>query len=203
MQESDLEQGTDEWLYEHAIRCTASRFKDVMKGARGKYLASRSKYAREIAGVRLTGVVKQLNGIRAIEHGKQYEDEARSTYEFITGRTVEQAGLIVMPENDYIGCSPDGLISDDGGIEIKCFDTERHIEIIQNGMPKEIMAQVQGCMWVTVREWWDFVSYDPRMPGSKGIYIQHIPRDEEYIISMANDVLSFVDEVKQIMELFL
>lgn len=198
-----LSQSSDEWLYEHSIRCTASRFKDVMKGAKGKFLAARQKYAIEIAAVRLTGVIKQLNGIAAIEHGIEYENEARNTYEFISGNTVEQSGLITLPENDMVGCSPDGLIDDDGGVEIKCFDTKRHIEIVFNGLPKEVIPQVQGCMWVTGRKWWDFVSYDPRIQGSKNIYIQRIERNDKYIKSLSEDVLSFVDEVKKITEHFL
>ena len=99
------------------------------------------------------------------------------------------------------GASPDGYVSDDGGLEIKCpYQTAIHIETLQKGMPKEHTPQVQGCMWISGRQWWDFVSYDPRLPEALQLYVQRIERDQAFIDKLEEEVRRFLVEVDQTVE---
>lgn len=189
----DIEQGSEEW---HALRLgwiTASKFKDVIAGGQGK---TRKSYMYQLAAEALTG--ERLEGFTsaAIEWGNQTEPQARSMYEFNSGNQVEEVTFIRWNETNKIGISPDGLVGDDGGIEIKCPNTTTQIETFLSGkMPTGHKPQVQGSLWVTGREWWDFVSFDPRIDGEASYFCQRIYRDEEYIKALEEKCLAFEAEL--------
>ena len=196
----DVEQGSDAWLQARLGVCTASRFSDILPGSRGKYRLSRENYLYELAAERLTGISKTFRETVEVAHGNEFESEARDAYEFITGNEVTETGITILDDNLFIGASPDGLVNDIGGIEIKCFDTRRHLKIVVSGMPAELMPQVQGNIWVNNCQWFDFVSYDPRIKSKNNIYIQRIECDNEYIAMLKKECFSFVDEVKKIIK---
>lgn len=191
-------QNTPEWHAKRAGKVTASRFHDVtaklVKGT-GE-AATRIKYRWEIVAERLTGAPVPQYSNRAMERGHELEPDARAAYEAQTGNLVEQVDFIDHPDLALTGCSPDGLVDADGGLEIKCPDNPViHVQTISGGMPSEHRAQVQGAMWVTGRAWWDFVSFDPRMPENLRLYVQRVPRDDAYISELAEEVARFQVEV--------
>jgi hypothetical protein len=109
----------------------------------------------------------------------------------MTDCTVIEVGLC---KHDTLECgaSPDGLISNDGGLEIKVFKRANHVDVLRSQeMPTLHIPQVQGCMWITDREWWDFVSYHETMP----IFVTRIRRDDEYIKKLAAEVEKACEEI--------
>lgn len=190
------DQRSDDW---HAARCgkaTASRFEDLVATLKSGGPAQASKdYMTELVVERLTGVPYPDYVNAAMRWGNEYEDAARAAYERRTGVQVEETGFIAH-DTLLAGCSPDGLVDWDGLIEIKCpFNSAVHIETLLLGMPKEHMPQIQGQMWITGRQWCDFVSYDPRMPEPLQLYVQRIPRDPAFIADLERKVTSFLAEV--------
>jgi hypothetical protein len=127
--------------------------------------------------------------------GTEQEPEARAAYERATGRIVEETGFFAH-DSLPAGCSPDGLVDWDGLIEIKCpYNSAVHIETLLNGMPTHHTAQVQGQMWITGRDWCDFVSFDPRMPEALQLHVQRITRDPGFIADLEAKVTSFLQQV--------
>jgi putative phage-type endonuclease len=194
---ADLEQRTADWFRARAGKATASRFKDVIaKRKDGKgYLSVRDDYAADLVVERLTGEPAQRLDTAAMSWGREQEDEARRAYQSLRGVIVEDVGF-VQHDTLQAGCSPDGLVDWDGLIEIKCpYNSAVHIETLLGGMPAEHMPQVQGQMWITGRQWCDFVSYDPRMPEPLQLYVQRIPADPKAIADLAFGISAFLKEV--------
>jgi putative phage-type endonuclease len=192
----ELVQGSDEWRAARAGKVTASRFCDVMAKIKVGEAKVRIDYRWELLAERLTGCPHEGYSNKAMEWGTNHEAEARDAYEAETGAWVDRAGFVTHPDHPMIGCSPDGLIGADGGQEIKCpFSSVVHVQTIKGGMPSEHRAQVQGTMWIMGRAWWDFVSFDPRMPEHLRLYVERIKRDEEYIAQLAAEVVKFEAEV--------
>lgn len=191
-----MEQRSEEWFQARLGKATASRFKDVLATIKSGESASRRNYRAELVVERLTGQRNEVYQNAAMAWGTETELLAKVAYEVEAGVLVEEQGFIVHPEL-MAGASPDGFVGEDGGIEIKCpFQTAVHIETLQKGMPKEHMAQVQGCMWLSGRKWWDFVSYDPRLPDDLQLYVERIHRDEKYISNLEESVTAFLQEVE-------
>lgn len=189
---SDELQRTEEW---HQARCgkfTGSRFVDVMARNKktGEPLKAYHDLIMDIVVERMTQ--KPIEGPTgyALQWGTDVEPFAREAYELETGLSVVESGFIVHPLHDFAGCSPDGLVGDDGGLEMKCPKSSAiHLERFIEGVPAEYVPQIQGCMWVTGRRWWDFVSFDPRMPESHQLFVRRVERDESYINKLAIAVL--------------
>lgn len=190
-------QGSEAWRLDRNGRATASRFKDVqakLKSGKGE-AATRSSYRMELVVERLTGTPQEGYTNKAMEWGTQNEDAAREAAMDKTGLWIVQTGFIPHAEL-MAGASPDGLIEQDGGCEIKCpFNSVVHVETLRNGMPPEHVAQVQGNMWITGRQYWLFVSYDPRMPEHLRLHCERIERDEKYIAELEAEVRAFLGEV--------
>ena len=122
-------------------------------------------------------------------------------YEAATGAMVEEVGFIKHPTLPMVGGSPDGLIGEDGGWESKSpYNTANHIYTILEGMPAEHEAQIQGLMWITGRKWWDFQSFDPRLPAPMNRYVQRIDRNDIFIKQLENEVIAFNAEVAVLVE---
>ena len=189
----NIEQGSPEWLQ---LRCgvvTASNFTAVLsKGT------TRKTYLMKLVAERLTGEVPESFSNKATQWGTDHEPMARANYELETGACVN--GIAFIAVDDWVGVSPDGLIGDDGLIEIKCPNTTTHIEtFLSNKMPTKHKPQVQGQLWASGRQWCDFVSYDPRLPG-KELFITRVVRDDDYIAEIEAAINKFVDEMKTIIE---
>lgn len=193
-----MEQGSNEWLIARAGHCTASRFADVLANVKsGGEAATRRNYRMQLVTERLTGIPVETYKNAAMEHGTLNEPLAREEYEARTGELVCQVGFIHHPAVPWCGASPDGLVSDDGAIEIKApYVSMVHVEILRGGVPSEHIAQIQGVLWVTGRQWCDFVSFDPRMPEKLRLHVQRVPRDEAYIGKLAEQVSNFLAEVE-------
>ena len=194
--DADLEQGSGAWLFARTGYVTASRFKDVLDFTKaGKAGAKRTAYLWEIVIERLTGQPSEHYTNAAMEWGSSQETHSRMAYEAATGNMVEQVGFIKHPTLPLCGGSPDGIIGDDGGFESKSpFNSAIHLTTVLDGMPEDHMPQVQGLLWITGRKWWDFTSYDPRLPVPLNQHIQRIERDDEYIAKLEAEVIKFSAE---------
>lgn len=191
-------QGTPEWHAKRLGKVTASRFKDLQTNPRsGKGLSQTARsYMLDLIAEKLTLEPQGFTGNKATEWGDEHEDDAVACYEAATGDVVDRVGFCERPDLPDVGCSPDGLIGEEGGCEIKCpFTTRVHLEYWLGGVcPQEHIAQVQGGMWVTGRSWWDFCSYDPRIQDAKlALFKIRVYRDEKYIDNLAFMVANFLD----------
>jgi hypothetical protein len=131
-----------------------------------------------------------------VEQGNILEGEARPCCEFEIGEEVKIVGLVTDESEGHpatIGCSPDGLIGSDGGVEIKCPGAEKHVAYLRGGtVPKQYLAQIHFSMYVTGRKWWTFMSYRRKFPP----FITKVERDER-IISIINEaVIGFLERLK-------
>jgi putative phage-type endonuclease len=201
---SDL-QRTEQW---HADRCghaTASSFCEILAVSKttGKPLKAREDYLMRLVTERLTG--QQDNNVDsfAMKWGRDVEPFARAAFEAETGLIVAESPFVRHPTIEWVGCSPDGLVGIDAGYESKCpKNSTVHLETIKNGMPAEHKAQVQGCMWVTGRKNWWFVSFDPRMPEHLRLYYELIQRDDKYIAELEAKVVGFLQQVDEQINFF-
>jgi len=191
-----MEQGSAEWLAARAGHVTASKLKDVMAKGKSGEAKTRRDYRIQLVTERLTGLPVESYKNAAMEHGTLTEPLARMAYESYTGRMVFEHGFIKHPMVEWLGASPDGFVDDKGGVEIKCpYNSAVHVETITSGVPSEHIAQIQGCMWVSGREWWDFISFDPRMPANLRLYVERVERDNAYIQTLSEETHKFLKEV--------
>lgn len=195
MQIINCEQGSAEWYAARMGIVTASEFKTIIgvkKDAREK--ATRDAYMRKLVGEILTGEPMENYQNGHMERGKLMEDEARDLYALMAGVDPQRVGFI---KNRDAGCSPDSLIGDKGGLEIKSALPHIQIErLLKDELPSEHRAQVQGNIWLTEREWWDFASYCPRLP----LFVKRVPRDDGYIATLAGAVMAFNEELAAMVE---
>ncbi len=191
--EAPAEQGSAQWLYERCGNCTASRFADAIGRIKsGAYSAARETYIWEIVIERITGQPSDHWTSTAMLWGSSNEAMARMEYEARTGAFVEAVGFVKHSTLPNVGGSPDGIMGDAGLLEIKCpYNSANHLKAIMGGMPIEHAAQVQGNLWITGRQWADFVSYDPRLPAPYDIYIERIERDADFIAKMEAEIILF------------
>jgi putative phage-type endonuclease len=168
----------------------------VLAKTRNGYASTRQNYKAQLVIERLTNQQQDSYTSPAMQWGTEWEDAAKLAYMLKTGNTVTDTGFLEHPAMPA-GASPDGLVGDDGLIEIKCPLSANHIETLHGGMPKKHIPQIQGQMFITGRQWCDFISYDPRMPENAQLYIERIERDDEYIENLEDELASFLDEVEE------
>lgn len=194
-----VEQRTDEWFQERCGKVTASRIGDLMAKTKTGYGASRANYMAELVAERLTGIPRAGFSNAAIQHGIDTEPQARAMYELEAGVSVAETGFHDHPTLEGTGASPDGLVGDDGLVEIKCPNTSTHIETLRGGaIDRKYLLQMHWQMICTGREWCDFVSFDPRMPLEMQIFIQRVPRDAELAEEITGEVTRFLAELNTI-----
>jgi putative phage-type endonuclease len=196
-----LEQRTPEWFATRCGKVTASRIADLMAKTKSGYSTSRANYRAQLVVERLTGVVEQSYCNAAMQHGIDTEAEAREAYQQHMLCTVEEVAFVAHPKIDMAGASPDGLVGDDGMVEIKCPNTATHIETLLGGtVADKYLKQVQFQMACTGRAWNDFVSYDPRLPETMRLFVQRVPRDDAMIAEIEAEIVSFLAEVDATVE---
>jgi putative phage-type endonuclease len=169
----------------------------VTKLKNGKYSAARDKYLMEKVVERLTGRAAENYVSPAMEWGIDTEPLARAAYEEEMDVQVEPGNLFYHPKIEWYCASPDGLVSDDGLIEIKCPTTSVHLETIcQNEIPEEYLPQMAAQMSCSERKYCDYVSFDPRVPANLQLFIKRYPRpNDEAMALMEQEVQGFLDSV--------
>ena len=197
----DVEQGSDEWLHLRLGKLTASRFADVLSKGRGTAPSkTRESYMYQLAAEILSDAPQESFSSKAMEWGNECEPRARAAYEVKSGNDVKECSFIV--HSDWCGVSPDGLVGDDGLLEIKCPNTVTQIKrVLAGDVPKEYMAQMQGQMWVSGRKWCDFVSFDPRINTDADYFCIRVERDDEYIENLEKECSKFIEELKALIEI--
>lgn len=191
-----IAQGTDEWKQARLGKATASRIADIVAKTKSGYGASRANYAAQLIAERLTGNPAESYTNAAMQHGTDTEPQARAAYVFMTDNAVQECGFIPHPFIAMAGASPDGLIGDDGLVELKCPLTATHIEFLLSGnVPDKYVKQVYWQIACTGRKWCDFVSFDPRMPSELQLKIIRIERDENVIAELEAEVGKFLLEL--------
>lgn len=182
----DCEQGSPEWFECRRGIATASRFGDVLAKGQG---ITRRKYLYTLAGEALTGECAEPYTNPHMERGHEMEADAINLYAF--ERDVEPV-VVGFMRRGRAGCSPDRLLGDNGMIEVKSKLPHLQLEVLErDDVPPEHKAQVQGQLWISGREFCDFVSYWPRLP----LFVKRVERDEKYIESLAQAVADFVGEL--------
>ena len=172
----DLEQGTYEWLQARLGCPSGSGFAKLITSS-GQPSSSAETYINQLIAELITGESTYVQKTEWMERGNELEPIARMNYELETDCEVTEVGFC-MHDSLRCGVSPDGLVGDEGGIEIKCPAPSTHVKYLRKGrLPTEYKAQVMGCLWITEREWWDFMSFHPQMPN----LLIRVERDEEYI----------------------
>lgn len=191
-----VEQGSPEWFAQRLGRITASNFGALMTLPRSKKdreaglisETARTYLVKKVSEV-LTGMSKEFT-TQSMEWGSEIEDEARKIYELENMVEVKQIGFAILESNPIVGGSPDGLVGDDGIIEIKCPDSNTFTGyLLGDSIVKGYMAQIQGNLWILDRLWCDFIVYDPRVIREDlRIHIMRVNRDDEYISKIAQAV---------------
>lgn len=189
-------QGTDQWHIDRLGKVTCSRVSDVMAKTKSGPSASRKNYMAELVAERLTGTWEEGFISGPMKWGTETEPLARAEYEIREGVEVDEVGFIDSPDIPMFGGSPDGLVGETGGLEIKCPNTATHIETLLAGVvDRKYIIQVQSLMAVTGRAWWDFVSFDPRLPAELSYWQTRIMRDNAFIAEIENEVRGFLAEL--------
>ena len=193
MQIIDCIQGSEEWIQIRLGKVTASKFKDVMAKGQGK---TRYKYMTRL----ITEINEQRQAVsyfdKNMEDGKEKEPFARQHYEEIYQVVVEQVGFV--QRDDYVGCSPDGMIDEDGLLEIKCPIGTTHTDYLEGteSPVKTYRYQIQGQLWITGCKWYDVLSYRPENKKHPH-FIRRVYRDEKCIYELKVETLMFIADLKK------
>ena len=197
-----MQQRSDDWFRARAGKLTASRFADVMNVLKdGSPGANRRQLVTLLAVERLTGECVETFQNDAMRRGTELEPAARAAYEAHTGELVEEVGFVPHPALAYVGVSPDGLLGDDGLVELKCpANMAKHLDALRSDdHAKEYRWQLQGQLWVTGRAWVDAVSFDPRFPPHLQLAICRVQRDEAAIGQLAVECEKANTEIESIL----
>lgn len=193
----EIEQGSADWLAMRLGIVTCSELDCLLVSGKGEagFGVAAFTYMDQLIGERITGEAAELPfSTRATERGHELEGKARELCRARTDLSYEEVGIIL---NHGIGYSPDALVGDDGLVEVKTKLPKFQVGVILAGeIPKEHVAQCQGGLWVSEREWIDFISYWPGMP----LFIKRAYRDEAYIRKLAERVSTFHEIMEARME---
>ena len=193
-----MEQRTAEWFAARAGKVTASRVSDVLATIKSGEAAVRINYRAQLVAERLTGSPSEGFSNAAMQWGTDTEPMARMAYEANTGHLVEEVAFVEHPTIPNSGASPDGLVDDDGLVEIKCPNTATHIEtLLAQKAPAKYIPQMQWQMACTGRQWCDFVSFDPRMPADLQLFVIRVARDDALIAEYEYKVAEFLKTVDE------
>lgn len=193
-----MEQRSPEWFAARCGKVTASRLYDVMARTKSGYAASRQNYMAELICQRLTGKPEEGFTNAAMMRGTELEPVAREVYalnEF--DAVISEVGLIDHPTIAGFAASPDGIVNDDGLIEIKCPNTWTHLQTLKTGVPKrQYLLQMHAQMMCTGRKWCDFVSFDDRLPPELAYFKTRINFDEVLAEEIEQEVVKFLTELE-------
>lgn len=185
----DVQQGTPEWLAVRAGVFTASEFDRVITPKTLKQSAQLPGYIARLAAEWMMGHPDETVQTAWMGWGLMYEDEARRWYHLEKGIDTERPGFIFMDDRRVIGCSPDSM-----GLEIKCPSPAVHVRYLLDGvLPAEYICQVQGLMYVTGAEEWDFLSYHPDLPP----FLLRVERDPVFCARLGEELEAAVEMLEK------
>lgn len=188
-----MEQGSPEWFAARLGKVTGSRIADVLSTGTG-----RETYMAQLVVERITGKPIEMYSNSAMQWGTETEPLARASYEIKKGVFVDEVGSIPHPSIPMAAASPDGLVGDDGLVEIKCPNTSTHIDTLLGAKIKTgYLYQMQFQMACTGRKWCDFVSFDPRMEERLQLHIRHVPYDQTSVTKIEDGIRKFLTELDE------
>ena len=189
----DIEQGSPEWFQARLGVVTASELTNILTPVELKRSSQAEAYRHRLLAEYLIG--KPLESFESdwMKRGKEFEAEARECYAFITDKEIVPVGFIYRDENKLVGCSPDGIEESNGeitgGVEIKCLSPGKHVNLLlANRVPRDFILQVQGSMWVTGLQTWNFFGYHPDLKP----LLLTVRRDERIIEALQRAVEDFL-----------
>lgn len=193
-------QGDADWFRRKAGKFSGSRFGALMsKTKSGAPTAGRTNLITQLAIERLIGTCTSTYQNANMKQGIEREPELIKAYEDENCLVVDLVDFIDHPKLDFVGCSPDGLVGDDGGIEGKFREAEAlHFDVLRRGfIPAAYRWQIQGSLWVTGRKWWDYISYHPAFPDDFRLAIVRVERDEQAIADLEAECIAANEEVNE------
>lgn len=200
------EQGTESWFADRLGKVTASRLADVLAKTKTAYSASRNNYMTQLVLETITQSRAESYTNFSMAWGTEQEPFARAAYEARTGQMVEEVGFLPHPTIALAGASPDGLVGDDGMVEIKCPSTSTALEcwLTQfqggNAVDAKYYAQMQWQMRCADRSWCDYVVFDPRMPAKAQLFVTRVERDDAWLANAEEEVVKFLAEMQDKVE---
>jgi len=193
-----MAQRDEQWFQRRAGKFTGSRFSELMAKTKSGPSASRKNLITRLAIERLIGNCVDGYSNFAMNRGTELEPFAIEAYENENLIAVELVDFIDHPKLDFVGVSPDGLVGNDGLVEVKCPISEaKHYEALRYGSHAiEYKWQLQGQLWVSGRSWVDAVSYDPRFIGYELAELR-VERDEQAIAELEAECIAANEEVNE------
>lgn len=193
----NIEQRTDDWYAARLGKVTASALHKVLSKTKTGYGADRGNYMTQLVLERVTNLKADGYSSAAMQWGIDQEPFARAAYEATRGVMVDEVGFIPHPTIKDAGASPDGLVGDDGMVEIKCPESKTALEcwLSENPVEAKYFAQMQWQMRCADRSWCDYVVFDPRMPAKAQLFIKRVERDDAWLEKAEAEVIKFLAEV--------
>lgn len=170
---------------------TASCFDKILTPATRKLSTQSDGYRSELLAEWLTGVPHGIEAQAFMDRGTRYEPHGVRWYAMERDIDVKPVGLVLRGDR-MVAASPDGLVGDDGGLEVKCPGAKGHVVNLLLGMKGDYFAQCQGALYITGRKWWDLMSYHPEMPP----VVHRYERDEAYIDALHGALSQFLDRLR-------
>lgn len=197
MSDADLEQGSESWRLARVGSLGASQVHEAIARTKTGWGATRANVMASVILERITGKPTESYVSPAMEWGSRVEPDARAAYEFQNNCDVQLVGLIRHPTIAGSHASPDGLVGDDGLIEVKCPASATHLDtLLGQSVPGKYNIQMNWQMAVTGRKWCDWVSYDPRFSPHLQLYVHRVHRDDKLIADLEQMVSDFLQEVE-------
>lgn len=194
----ELQQGSPEWISARVGSLGASQLGDALAKTKSGWGASRSNLRSRLVIERLTKKPVETFVSAAMQRGTDLEPQARAMYAFERNCIVQEVGIVKHPTIEGTHCSPDGLVNDEGMVEIKCCGATRHFELLDGGDPED--SYIKQCLWqmaCTGRRWVDLTYFHPDMPDLLQLHIIRVERDEDVITKLEEDVAKFLAEVDE------
>lgn len=192
----NIEQGSTEWHHVRLAMPTASQFSRIITASNMRPSSQSKGYMHELLAEWILGEPCESYGSAFMDRGSNQEDEAVKYYEFQKSQKTKKVGFC-LTDDELVGCSPDRLVGKHGGLEIKIPSAKNHVAFLLGMISDEYKAQIQGCLYVTGRKWWDLVAFNPGMPS----IITRFERDERFIECLKSYLAVFLQEFEEAKEL--
>lgn len=194
---ANVEQGSEIW---QTLKLGVVSASNVSKAIAKKGSETRNGYLAELCAQVCTGVFEEINS-KYLDWGNQHEDAARSYYEFSTGNTVKELPFVFKDEKFRVGCSPDGIVNDSKGIEIKCPYNAAHFVrfLIEDKIKSEYIWQYQFSLWVLDATHWDFVQYHPSMKKNP-MKVLTVEKDEKKFQIFDELIPEFLNDMDEMLQ---